>query len=148
MADDTNKWDWMQRVLGVSGETPRAPAAGPRPKLSPIWMEAKEEVDAGISRLQDALRQTADDDLLQIAEYGLYGATQGESVKLMAALRVADGGSDEGLAKVLDAVSDYRDFLDGAPIVELIEDNPFGVKVPLRRTLGAALDELERLASA
>ncbi|HSI59447.1 MAG TPA: hypothetical protein VLA16_17930 [Ideonella sp.] len=148
MADDTNKWDWMQRVLGVSGETPRAPAAGPRPMLSPIWMEAKEEVDAGISRLQDALRQTADDDLLQIAEYGLYGATQGESVKLMAALRVADGGSDEGLAKVLDAVSDYRDFLDGAPIVELIEDNPFGVKVPLRRTLGAALDELERLASA
>ena len=151
MAVDANKAQWMQRVLGVRvGAAAGAAAApgGPRPKLTPIWMGAKEEIDAGISKLQDALRKTADDDLVQIAEFGLYGATQGETVKLMAALRVADGGSEGALSKLLDAVGDYRDFLDGAPIVELIEDNPFGVKVPIRKTLGAALDELERLASA
>jgi hypothetical protein len=49
---------------------------------------------------------------------------------------------------VIDAVHSYRDFLDGAPIVDLIENNPFGVTVPMRATLGGALKELERLATA
>ena len=66
--------------------------------------------------------------------------------QLMAALREADSGRDGALPKVRDAVQDYRDFLDAAPIVDLIEDNPFGVSVPLRKMLGAALAELERLA--
>lgn len=151
MADAEANREWIKRVLGVdipgAGNTS---ASQPKPggKLTPIWLDAKEAVDVGIGKLQDALRNADDEDLEQIAEFGLYGATQGETVRLMAALREADGGGAEALAKLLDAVHDYRDFLEGAPIVDLIEDNPFGVAVPMRKTLGAALAELERRAAA
>ncbi len=146
MSDSTDRNDWISRVLGFdlgAGKT-----AGPAPKLLPIWIDAKERVDVSIGKLQDALRAAADDDLNQIAEFGPYGVTEGESVRLMVALREADSGAEGGRAKVLDAVDDYRDVLDGAPIVDLLENNAFGVVVPLRKTLGAALSELERLAAA
>jgi hypothetical protein len=153
---DASQQDWVKRVLGIaiagapntSAPNTGAPQSKGGGKLMPIWLDAKEAVDAGIGKLQDALRNADDEDLQQIAEFGLYGATQGETVRLMAALRDADGGGAEALPKLLDAVHDYRDFLEGAPIVDLIEDNPFGVAVPLRKTLGAALAELERRAAA
>jgi hypothetical protein len=147
MEDDASKREWIRRVLGVSVSTPTA-TPGPRAKLLPIWIDAKEEVDAGIAKLQNALRATGDQDLEQIAKFGLYGATEGESVQLMVALREADSGQADALKKVVAAVHDYQAFLDGAVIVDLIEDNPFGVEVPLRKRLGAALSELEQLATA
>jgi hypothetical protein len=146
MAADTAKNDWVRTVLGVITD-PNAPA-GPREKLLPIWVAAKESADEGITKLQNALRDRDDEDLNAIVAYGLYGATAGESVGLMAALREADGkGTVGAYAKVIDAVADFRDFLDGAPIVDLIEANPFGVKVPLRATLGPALQQIARIAA-
>jgi hypothetical protein len=143
MADERQR-EWIARVLGVAcGE---GLASAPRPKLLPIWVAAKDEIDSAITRLQEALVATRDDDLLQIAEYGLYGATGGENVALMAALREADAGDDEALQRVRDAARDYQAFLAGAPMVQLVEENPFGVPVPLRKRLGDALAELERLA--
>ncbi len=153
MADETAKQDWVLRVLGVdiaagAPGTGGAAPTGPRPRLTPIWIDAKEEVDAGISQLQNALRNTGDEDLEQISEFGLFGASSGENVALLTALREADSGAEDGLEKVRDAVADYEDFLAGAPIIDLIENNPFCVAVPLRKTLGAALKELEKLAKA
>jgi len=153
MSDARARNDWIRRVLGVDVKTGAAVSsrigdgAAVRGKLLPIWMDAKEEVDAGISRLQQALREFDDEDLNQIAEFGLFGATEGETVQLMVSLREADSGTEGALRKVRNAVADYRDFLDGAPIVDLIEDNPFGVAVPLRKVLGVALDQIERLAA-
>ncbi|HET6609206.1 MAG TPA: hypothetical protein VFG62_21210 [Rhodopila sp.] len=145
---DAKKTDWVSRTLGVQFRNSQK-SAGPRQKLLPIWTDAKETVDTYISRLQDALREQEDEDLDSIAEFGLYGVTTGQSVGLMAALREADSsGSAKAYEKVRDAVEDYRDYLEGAPIVDLVEDNPFGVKVPLRDTLVPALNELERIASA
>ena len=152
-SDEAAKKDWLQRVLGmqftdVGSRT--APPRGPAPigaKLLPIWNEAKEAVDAGIGKLQDVLRATGDEDLEQIAEFGLFGASKGQTVRLVAALHEADSGNPAARGKVIDAVQSYRDFLDGAPIVDLIENNPFGVTVPMRATLGGALKELERLAA-
>lgn len=144
---------WVERVLGVampqSVNLAASAPSGPRPKLLPLWIDAKEDVDAGIGNLQAALKATQDEDLLQIVEYGLYGATTGQAVRLMAALRDADASNDPAaLKKLSGAVASYREFLAGAPIVDLIEDNPFGVTVPLRRVLGGALDELERQIAA
>lgn len=140
---------WVERVLGVAAPLPAAFPSGPRPKLLPLWTDAKEDVDAGIGKLQAALKATGDEDLLQIVEYGLYGATTGQAVRLIAALRDADAKDEPGTrAKAAGAIASYRDFLAGAPIVDLIEDNPFGVTVPLRRVLGGALDELDRQIAA
>lgn len=144
--------NWVERVLGVAVAASAAPTATlptPREKLLPIWTDAKEEVDAGISQLQAALKATDDEDLQQIVEYGLYGATTGQAVRLIAALRDADASIEPGpRAKAATAIASYRDFLAGAPIVDLMEDNPFGVTVPLRRVLGGALDELDRQLAA
>jgi hypothetical protein len=149
MAIDKTKADWVRGVLGVEFAPKVQAPSGPRAKLLPIWTEAKEKADTGIAKLQDALREQEDEDLESIAEFGLYGVTTGQSVRLMAALRDADSaGSDKAYETVRDAVEDYRDYLEGAPIVDLVEDNPFGVQVPLRGILIPALEELERIAAA
>jgi hypothetical protein len=140
--------DWVRRVLGVDIDAATGKSAAPRPKLLPIWVQAKEKADIGIGKLQDALREFDDDDLETIREFGLYGASTGEAVGLMAALREADGqGSEAAYDKVVDAVEEFRDFLDGATIVDLMESNPFGVQVPLRSVLGPALKDIARIAS-
>jgi hypothetical protein len=133
--------DWVFSVLGL--DLTRPPMHAPAGKLLPIWVEAKDEIDAGIAQLQKALSATGDADLQQIAEYGLNGATTGQSAELMAALRDLDqSGKPESLDRVGKAVSDYRNFLNGSRIVDLLEDNPFGVAVPIRRRLDAALGEI------
>lgn len=148
MASERTKKEWVSTVLQVDFGPRRATAPGPRPKLLPIWTDAKDRADAFIGKLQDALREQEDDDLTSIAEFGLYGVTTGQAVRLMAALRDADSkGSVEAYEAVREMVEDYQDYLDGAPIVDLVENNPFGVPVPLRATLEPALDELERLAA-
>jgi hypothetical protein len=159
-ADMPAREDWIRRVLGVELSKGRLGAAAPvraarnvpakpRAPLMPIWVKAKEEVDVGIGRLQNVLRGFDDGDLNAITEFGLYGVTDRANVRLMTALTEADlGASPEALRRVVDAVGEFRAFLDVAPIVELLENNPFGVQVPMRRTLEAALAELERRAAS
>ena len=150
MADEAEKRAWIQKVLGIDvGATgsgaPQQEWRPPQPPL-PIFMDAKEEVDVEIDRLQRKLREYEDEDLDQIVEFGLFGATQGETVGLIAALREAERGGEAARKRVIGAVQDYQDFLAGAPIVALMEDNPFGVSVT-RADTRAALSKLERLAS-
>lgn len=154
MSDIQGKADWVLRVLGVqigsgaSTPTDTAPPV-PLPELLPLWVQAKESTDRGIEQLQRALRGTNDPDLVQIAEYGLNGVTSGRMNKLMVALREAGGAATpEVKAKVSGAAQEFRGFLAGSPIVSLLEENPFGVTVPLRQTLGSALDQIERAVSA
>ena len=144
MADRQQQTEWVQRVLGID----TAQAARPGTPVSPIWTDAKEDIDAGISQLQATLNQSGDPDLVQIAKFGLNGATNGQSVKLMAALRDADtAGTPQARAKLVAAADAFRTFLEGDRLVALIEGNPFGVSVPIRKRLGAALDEIRAAAA-
>ncbi|HWE73532.1 MAG TPA: hypothetical protein VG328_10270 [Stellaceae bacterium] len=118
----------------------------PTKPLLPIWVEAKEAADAEIGKLQEKLRASGDEDLEQIAEYGLYGATTGQAVKLMAALRDADNSkSPDALKKLYVAVNSYADYMDGAgsEMFDLIEQNEFH-GVPLRKILGPALNAITK----
>ncbi len=147
MATDAQS-EWVRRVLGFSfgASSEGTKSAG---AMMPVWMQAKEAVDAGLDKLHTALRRTGDEDLIQIADYGLYGVTQGQSVKLMAALTDADrSGTPEAKQRVVKAAQNFRNYLDGAPVVDMIERNPFGVSVNMRQTLGAALAELQKMAAA
>jgi hypothetical protein len=143
---------WIERILGISLGTDTADEDEDRPPLSvpnqpllPIWVAAKEDLDSDINKLQRALRQDGDEGLLQIAEYGLHKVTQGQSVRLIAALREADSAkTGEAVTTAYDAVQSFRNFLASSPGVDVIEDNPLDVNVPVRAKLGAALDQLAR----
>jgi hypothetical protein len=146
MSDHTERRAWVERVLGF--RWPQAAASGPAkqlPPLLPLWRDAKDTVDAGIGKLRDVMHAEDNEDLDAIADKGLYGIGQRQTTLLMAALIDADrGATPQALARVTEAVSSYQDFLDGSPVVDLLEKNPFGVSVPMRKTLGAALAEIGR----
>ncbi len=143
--------EWVRRVLGVAlpggGVEEGAPVLAPGAKLLPFWMAAKEAVDSHITQLQASLREFDDPDLNQVAEFGLNGITTRQSVAMMAALRGADTADTPAeRASVLGAVERFRDFLEAEPIVDLLEESPFGHSVPLRAIFGAALDQIEERA--
>ena len=75
-----------------------------------------------------------------LSHIGIWPEDQGVAI---AALREMAAGTPAGPKKLATAVADYRDLLD-SEIADLIEDNPFGVSVPMRAALGPALDKLER----
>jgi hypothetical protein len=127
-----------------------APTGAPPGPLTPLWVDAKDDVDARLGRLQGSLRGFGDPDLDRIAEFGLNGITGTRSVGLLAALREADAPGADGRArrKLADAVGAYRSFLDSSDIVRLIDANPFGVEVGVQATLGGALAAIARRVAA
>ncbi len=142
--DDAARAAWVLRVLGVDVAGRGAAASAPRDGVLAIWAAARDEVDDGINKLTRALRETGDVDLVRIAEYGLNGATDQQGVALMVALREADAaGTPQARDRLLAATGAFRTFLKGSRLVALLEDNPFGVPLPLRSRLGAALDRIE-----
>jgi hypothetical protein len=147
MADDAAKRGWLARVLGTNGATSGTAREGP---LLPLWLDAKEAVDAQLARLQQTLHGFGDPGLDRIAEFGLNGITGKSSVGLMVALREADApGADHGARRRLaDAIQNYRGFLADDTLVALIDTNPFGVLPGLKATLGGALDTLARSIAA
>ncbi len=151
MADDAAKRAWMLAALGVDvggGGSKAAPSSSGE-NLTAIWIGAKEKADAGIALLQKALKQNGHPMLAQIADAGLNGVTDRNSVGIRVALAEVDssGAAAPAKAKAAKAVQSFRAFL-GSDIVKLIDENPFNVSVNLRQTLGDALDSLDsRLAS-
>lgn len=130
--------DWIARVLGVQvGSHDK-----PRTSLLAIWRDAKEQVDSGIGALQDRMRKHPLPALGRIADRGLNGITDTRSVGMIAALMEADA-SPAASGRARKAVAAFRTFVD-SDTAAAIDENPFGVEVGLRRTLGAALDTIER----
>jgi hypothetical protein len=147
MPDDSDKNQWVKRVLGVAlrGDAP----APPPEKLLPLWIEAKEKIDDCIGKLQQEFLATEDEDLKAIVDMGLYGVTEGENVHLMAALREADANpTPDTMSDLLDAVEDYESFLDGARIVTLLEDENAFTPVPFKKVLKPALARIGHIAEA
>ena len=142
MAKPMEQRDWVMRVLSVEVGLGAAAPALSAPVL-PIWTDAKEDLDADIEKLQQALKASGDEDLRDIAEFGLHGVTRNQSVRLVAALRDADSAkSGEAIAKAYDAAKSFLDFLAASPGVDVIEQNPLGIPVPMRAKLGAALNQI------
>ena len=152
------------KKLGVPGATPPPqPATGPaKPPMEDFrkkwdvakkaWREASDAVDSQITRLQGALKNSGDEDLEEIAEFGLNGVTGNFKTPLMAALLNIDGaGNPDALKKAAGnagtVIKGFRQHLDSDESVEACDDNPFGVKVTIRQTLSGALTQLEQALS-
>jgi hypothetical protein len=105
-------------------------------------------VDGQIAALQKALLASDDEELQEIGQYGVNGITGNFKVKLMAALMGVEAGRDADRAKLAALVPQFRAHLDSSERIAACDDNPFGVTVSIRATLGPALDRLARSLGA
>jgi cellobiose-specific phosphotransferase system component IIA len=116
------------------------------------WEEAKDTVAEQVAALQVAMRNSGDTDLERISEYGLSGITGKLRVGLRVALmefdRAGSEGREKARKKALDIVDEYKKFVDTNPLIALCDENPFAVKVEIRKTLGEALARLREALSA
>ena len=133
--------EWIERVLGVKptlseNEDVASPIA--------IWINAKDEIDHGLGMLAQELHRYGDARCDRVAEFGLYAITEdGETVGMTRALLEFDrahGARREAVTKALRAaVAQYRSSAVTNPVIRLLDDNPFGVRLNLQNTLNAAL---------
>jgi hypothetical protein len=116
------------------------------------WNGALELTDQQISALQAELKKTDDEDLHAIAEFGLNAITGNFKVRLMAAMMELDRADDAGFKraapKALGLVQGFQKHIGSDPRVEAVDENPFGVRMTLRQTLGGALSGMENVLQA
>ncbi len=160
-ANDDAQAEWLRRVLGfavpsaTAAGTGAAPAATPgaTPGATPDWASARqgwqaasEAVDGQIAGLQAVLRKTGDDQLEEIAEFGLNGVTGDHRVKLMAILMELGSGDPATLRKsgpkALGLIESFRSYLESNEKVQVCDANPFGAPVAIRATLVPALTQM------
>lgn len=113
-----------------------------------LWQDGKDSVDSRYNRFATRLRAFNDIDLNQIADKGLYGLTfGGGTVALTKALMDYQSARDPDRTKAAgalqEAVDQYRGALADNELVDLLDGNPFGMKVDLFATLDAALKQIE-----
>jgi hypothetical protein len=110
------------------------------------WQEASDEVDGQINKLTSKLRASDDNELKQIAEYGLNAVTGDHKVPLMAAIRELDGADGNKLkslvAKAGAIANSFKSHIDSDERVKECDANPFGVPVTIKKSIGGALDKL------
>jgi hypothetical protein len=118
------------------------------PAARQAWQDASDAVDGQLAKLQTALKASGDTELVEIAEYGLNGVTGNHKVPLMASVRELDSAAGPKLAGAVSRaariVAAFRAHLDGAETVAACDDNPFGVPVTIRKSIGGALQALEK----
>ncbi|MEX0371758.1 MAG: hypothetical protein AB3N09_14105 [Tateyamaria sp.] len=129
---------FLQKYLGAgTGDSASAPVLS-------IWRDAKDKVDDDLNKLQSALKSSNDPLLERIAEIGLHSVTEGRMSKMQAALMDANGSADANVrGKARAAISEMRSFVEGNPVLGLLDENPFGIDVSLRATLGDVLTKLD-----
>jgi hypothetical protein len=156
MSDLDVKSAWITRVLGISltqGSTPdtvsQKTETGGKfdwPTARAAFDQAIADIDKQISALQAALKSSDDDVLEEIAEFGMNGITGNHRVKLMAAMMEMGGGDPavvkQSAQKLIKLAEEFKTFLEGDERVEVCDENPFGVPVSIRATLGGALGNL------
>lgn len=139
--DNQDKRAWITRVLAVhlpagssgSAEFDRALAA---------WRQALLAVDGQIAGLQRLLRTAPDDELTEIAEFGLNAMTGNFKVKLQSALMEAQSGNDKARQIAARLAGAFRDHLNSDARVAACDANPFGVAMSIRQTLVPPLTSL------
>jgi hypothetical protein len=147
MAVTKSMTDWVQRVLDVDVRTHDS-SANQSGSVRSIWTQAKDAIDTRLEVLGQTLRKYNDEQLNRIAEYGLFGLTEGgTTVGLISAMLEYDsatGARRETAAAVLrKAIQGYRGAMQGNRVMQLVDNNPFGVKVGLVATLDSALRQIE-----
>jgi hypothetical protein len=144
---DTEACDaWVSRVLNVTVPRPADAGGVSAQPLAPIWNDAKETIDRAIEALRGPIGEF-DDPLAQtLLERGLPSISGRLTVPLMAALMSYDQRPGPATARaILPRIEEMRAALASIPVVALLESNPFGVAISVKKPL---LDALDRIAGA
>ncbi|HSU04025.1 MAG TPA: hypothetical protein VLI93_00475 [Acetobacteraceae bacterium] len=111
------------------------------------WQDAIETVDKQIEELGRVLRSSDDEELQQIAEFGLNAITGGYKTPLMASLLELQGKDAESIvvisANTVKQVTNFRSHIESDDRVTACDGNPFGVTVGIRSVLVPALARLQ-----
>ncbi len=112
------------------------------------WNSAIGTVDGQVDALGKAMAKHDDPDIKAIAKHALAGVTGGYKQLFAAYLKAVGDGSDAAAVRkegpgLLGAVADLRTTIEKDRQVAVMDDNPFGVAVSIKGTLGPALNELE-----
>lgn len=116
-------------------------------QASSVWRDASDTVDSQITKLQNVLKQSGDDELEDIANLGLNALTGNFKVSLMTAIREIDTGTSEARAKAarkaLGIISEFRRHVTNSEMIMAVDNNPFGVELTIGSTLLGAFSKLE-----
>ena len=136
---------WVTSVLGARLRE-AAGTAGPvdLPTALAAWRAALEAVDRQIAAVQNALRGAPDDELQEIAEFGLNAMTGSHKVKIQASLFEIERGQTDPrkLAAAATLVQSFLNHIGSDRRISACDANPFGVSMSLRQTLTPALTAL------
>ena len=113
-----------------------------------VTLRHREGLLAGEPYRVTELRAFGDPDLERIADLGLFGITDKETVGLNVALmnfdRTPTQGKASAAAKVRASINAYRKAVDANNMVALLDTAPFSTRVELRATMYSALARIER----
>lgn len=131
---------WVERVLGV--KVAQADVSSSM-RLTSIWTDAKETVDASLAGLCEAVRGFDHPLAVMLADRGLAGFTGKLATPLMAALMEHDARPTPAQADMArKRAQAMKDFLTADRTIALIEQNPFGLPVAIRGPFLAALSQI------
>jgi hypothetical protein len=145
-ADATAAIEALRQALdGAPAAAGRGTADYPKAWAEAVgaWRKASEATDEQIAELQRKLRQTGDQQLRDIAEFGLNGITGGFKVKLLAMMQTGAPPDAGQAARALTILSGFQDHLARDRRVKACDANPWKVPVNLCGTLGAVLTQME-----
>lgn len=147
--------DEAEALIEASGDSTAGSARSAPAAASPegaasdplvIWQQAKDAVDAQLSALQDTLRKTGVRALVEIADQ-LDQVTLRFRTSLNIALinlnQAAPAQKAPARIKALKVVNQYQARLGSDEAIAGADENPFGIPVTMRDTLGEALDKIE-----
>ncbi len=121
------------------------------PLVKATWQSATQTIDDQIVVLQAALRETDDEDLHDIAEFGLGGVTGNFRVPFVVTMRELDACNATNvkplIQRLLSIGENFTKYLASAEVVAVCDDNEFGVTMTIKDTLTGAIDEMKRVLS-
>lgn len=115
------------------------------PGAKKSWQLAIESIDGQIAKLQSTLKGSDDEELQEIGKFGLSGVTGNFKTPLMTVINEIDAAQGDALVaharKAAEISGNFLNYVTSSPKVVACDENPFGVQVTIRKTLGDALSQ-------
>ena len=125
---------WLSDVLGVKSGT------GAKVDPMPLWAAARTEALGRLGKLVKELENYDDEQAEYIASYPMTTLMDRIEAPIVAVLKGL-AAMDADVAKAM--VEEQREELEESELLDMLDNNPFGVKVDVAEVLIGTLEEIE-----